>query len=204
MVNIINNNYTISDIKEKIGIVDLIGETIKLEKKGPKYWGLCCFHEEKTSSFMVDPDRQRFYCFACQSGGDVFDFVMKREGLQFREALVTLAERAGINIELDPATKKKVREVAHQHQIETEEEEHLEALLREKRHNLASLCRLYGKALLLLEPGRDFDEYPPLVISAIKRLPTIEVVHDILISGSPDDQLDILLLTGRVMYPWAD
>ncbi len=85
-------------IKERINVADLIGEYLKLERAGSNFKALCPFHNEKTPSFMVNPERNFWYCFGCQKGGDIFSFVQEMEGLEFREALERLAERAGVEI----------------------------------------------------------------------------------------------------------
>lgn len=85
-------------IKERIGAADLIGEYLKLERAGANYRALCPFHNEKTPSFMVNPERNFWYCFGCQKGGDIFNFVQDIEGLTFRETLTRLAERAGVEL----------------------------------------------------------------------------------------------------------
>jgi len=88
------------EIKSRIDIVELIGNTVQLKKAGRNYKGLCPFHSEKTPSFVVFPDSQNWRCFgACNEGGDVFNFVMKREGWDFPETLRFLAERAGVELE---------------------------------------------------------------------------------------------------------
>ena len=91
---------TISDVKERIDIVALVSEYTPLTKAGKNYKGLCPFHAEKHASFFVFPDRQTWRCFgACGEGGDAFSFMMKKEGVDFREALEMLAQRAGVQIE---------------------------------------------------------------------------------------------------------
>jgi DNA primase len=90
----------IEEIKERIDIVDLISGYVPLKKAGRTYKGLCPFHAEKTPSFVVFPHTQTWHCFgACGTGGDIFAFLMQREGLDFSEALRRLAERAGVILE---------------------------------------------------------------------------------------------------------
>lgn len=85
-------------VKERIDIVDLVGDYVPLKKAGSNYKGLCPFHGEKTPSFSVSQERQTFHCFGCGKGGDVFSFLMELEGLSFPEALEQLAARAGVEI----------------------------------------------------------------------------------------------------------
>ncbi len=91
---------TVDDVKQRIDIVDLISQYVTLKKAGRSFIALCPFHVERTPSFHVDPQRQTWHCFgACGTGGDIFAFVMKKEGCDFREALRVLAERAGVALE---------------------------------------------------------------------------------------------------------
>ena len=84
------------EIKQRINVVDLISSYLTLKKAGRNYKAPCPFHNEKTPSFMVSPDKQIWYCFGCNQGGDVFSFIEKIEGLDFVGALNMLADRAGV------------------------------------------------------------------------------------------------------------
>lgn len=88
----------LEQIKERVDIVELIQGYLRLQKAGMNYKGLCPFHNERTPSFMVSPDKQIWHCFGCSSGGDVFKFLMQIEGLEFKEALQVLAKRAGVEV----------------------------------------------------------------------------------------------------------
>src|SRR6476660_1499694 len=92
-----------AEVKNKLSVVDVVGETVSLKKAGTTYKGLCPFHGEKTPSFVVTPARESWHCFGCGLGGDIFSFVMQRDGVTFPEALRTLAQRAGV--EIDERTK---------------------------------------------------------------------------------------------------
>jgi DNA primase len=90
---------TLARIKERTDIVALIGETVRLTRRGRSFVGLCPFHKEKSPSFHVHPERGFFHCFGCQESGSAIDFVMKTNGLDFLEAVRMLADRSGIVLE---------------------------------------------------------------------------------------------------------
>ena len=88
----------IEEIRQNNDVVDIISQYVHLTRKGRNYFGLCPFHNEKSPSFSVSPDRQIFHCFGCGVGGNVYTFLMKIEGITFKEALEQLAERANIQL----------------------------------------------------------------------------------------------------------
>ena len=91
-----NNN--IEQIKERLNIVDVVSSYIKIEKAGMNFKACCPFHNEKTPSFFISPDRGTFKCFGCGEGGDIFTFVEKYGGLDFKGSLKILAEKAGVEL----------------------------------------------------------------------------------------------------------
>ncbi|MBV9100489.1 MAG: DNA primase [Candidatus Dormibacteraeota bacterium] len=89
----------VAEIKSRLDIVEVIGGYVALQRHGREFTGLCPFHAEKTPSFTVSQERQAWYCFGCQEGGDLFTFVERIEHVDFRPALEMLAERAGVELE---------------------------------------------------------------------------------------------------------
>jgi DNA primase len=120
---------TVDDVKQKIDIIDVIGQYVSLKKAGRNFKALCPFHSEKTPSFMVFPDKGTWHCFgACGTGGDAFSFLMKRENIDFGEALRRLAQRAGVELVREhpgeDVERKRLREIlasaaAHYHYLLT-------------------------------------------------------------------------------------
>jgi len=99
----------VAEIKSKLPVADIVGETVALKRAGTVHKGLCPFHAEKTPSFIVTPDRETWHCFGCGEHGDIFTFLMRRDGLDFREALARLAERAGVELSQHTAREDRHR-----------------------------------------------------------------------------------------------
>jgi len=133
----------IEEIKNRVGIVDLVSEYVTLKKAGRNFVGLCPFHTEKTPSFSVNPEKQIFYCFGCGEGGDVFAFLMKLNGTSFAEAARYLAKKAGITL---PVRKMTGEEKSR----ETE---------KEKLHRINAIAAQFFSSQLSSERGRSARDY---------------------------------------------
>jgi len=130
----------VDEVKQRLDIVDVVGQYVQLQKAGRNYKALCPFHAERTPSFFVSPERQSWHCFgACGTGGDILSFVMKRENLEFGEALRLLAERAGVTL-----AEQRPEEEAERNR------------LREANDAAASF---YHRALLSSEAGQTAKHY---------------------------------------------
>lgn len=101
---------TVEEIKNRLSVVDVVGQYVKLTKAGKYYKGLSPFNSEKTASFYVSPDRGLYHCFSSGKGGDMFTFVEEMEGVDFKGALKILAEKAGVEIVPESKEKKDKRE----------------------------------------------------------------------------------------------
>jgi len=192
----------IEEIKRKIDIVDLISGYLMMKKAGANFKAPCPFHQEKTASFMVSPEKQIFKCFGCSKGGSVFDFVMEMEGMNFREALEFLANRAGVILK----TTKSTKEYQQEKDIKTRifQINHLSALVFNKlltAHPAGEEARKYLKTRGITE--KTIKEF------VIGFAPQKPVVRDFLLNkgyyageikqaGSPE------LFKNRIMFPIFD
>jgi DNA primase len=133
----------IDEIKRRINIVDLVSGYVNLKQTGRSFIGLCPFHQEKTPSFTVNPDKQIFYCFGCGEGGNAITFVMKHSGLSFPEAVRQLAKKTGVTIPSRPLS----------------DEERGRLSLREKMLRLHSLAAAYYAERLRGPEGGPVRQY---------------------------------------------
>lgn len=153
-------NSAVEEIKSKLEIVPLISEYVQVKKTGASFMAVCPFHQEKTPSLHISPDKQMWYCHGCGEGGDIFGFVMRVEGLDFLDALRLLAKKAGVTLSKDDA------------KANTERQKLMEV------NGLAA--KFFHEVLLKLpqaEPGRAY---------ATKRALTKETMEDFMIGFSPN------------------
>jgi len=140
----------VDEIKSRLDIVDIVSETVKLRHAGKNYTGFCPFHPNtKTPAFVVFPDTQTWRCFGqCNEGGDIFSFVMKREGWDFPETIRNLAERAGVTLqEFTPQQQEKVEENEHLREILSMAVTFFQHQLRNTDAGKESLDYLYKRRL---------------------------------------------------------
>ena len=139
----------IEEVRSRNDIVDVIGQSVQLKKKGSTYFGLCPFHNEKTGSFSVSPNKQMYYCFGCGAGGNVFTFVQNYENMTFPEAVQYLAERAGVQLpqrEETPEEKQRAGKKEKLLEINKEAAKYFYALLRSD-HGAQALSYFQGRGL---------------------------------------------------------
>ncbi len=132
-----------AEVKSKLSVVEVVGETVNLKKAGSTYKGLCPFHGEKTPSFVVTPARDSWHCFGCGLGGDIFSFVMQRDSVTFPEALRTLAQRAGV--EIDERTKREDAHKARLRQVLDSAIAFYHAVLTSSNAGVGALDYLHGR-----------------------------------------------------------
>ena len=99
----------LDDVVARNDILDVVSSYVHLTRKGSNYFGLCPFHNEKTGSFSVSPDKQIFYCFGCKKGGGVINFIMEEENLSFPDAVRFLAKRAGLEVPEETENQENTR-----------------------------------------------------------------------------------------------
>ena len=134
-----------AEVKSKLSVVEVVGETVTLKKAGTTYKGLCPFHGEKTPSFVVTPARENWHCFGCGLHGDIFSFVMQRDGATFAEALRALAERAGV--EIDERTKREDARKARLRKVLDHAIAFYHAVLTSSKTGAAALEYVHGRGI---------------------------------------------------------
>jgi DNA primase len=164
---------TLDRVKRDANVVEIIGESVKLTKRGRSFVGLCPFHKEKTPSFHVNPERGFYHCFGCQASGDAIKFVRETEGLDFIEAVRRIAERMGIDI-VETAS-------------DAERKQHAEVRRRQQElYDVNAAAAAYFERMLREHPLRDVAES--------------ELLRRALVAESPTDAIADALQAFRVGY----
>lgn len=192
-------------IKQKINIVDLIQEYLLLKKAGINFKANCPFHQEKTPSFMVSPERQIFKCFGCQKGGDIFKFLMEKEGMDFKEALEYLAKKAGIVLKRKPQEKNLKDRLF---EVNLKAQEFFHYLLTQ--HSLGKKALAYVKKRGLSETSiaefglgyapRSWESLTKFLLK--RRFLTTEIIESGLGVASKQSSYD--RFRGRIVFPLID
>ncbi len=118
------NPQVIAQVRDATDLVEVASDHVKLKKRGRKYEGLCPFHEEKTPSFSIDPEKGLFYCFGCHAGGDAIKFVMELERLSFPEAVERLARQFGVHLPPASPDARRRRQTSDRLRTVLEEAQH--------------------------------------------------------------------------------
>lgn len=146
---------TIEQVREAIDIVQIVGEYVRLKKKGRDQWACCPFHTEKSPSFKVSTDRQLFHCFGCGKGGNVFTFLMEHEGMSFVEAVRHLADRAGVPIRETRSDHRRdeMERLNYAHEVAVE---YYQQLLNDPKYKVVLDNYLMNKRGMNLESIQEF------------------------------------------------
>ncbi len=171
----------VEKIKQKLDIVEVIGERLQLKKAGRNFKVPCPFHNEKTASFVVSPERQIWHCFGCQKGGDMFTFIQEYENVTFAEALKELAVKAGVKLTKSPARSDRERK-------------------QELIYSLNHLSAQFYNYLLLSHPaGKRALEY----VTKERKL-TIPLIKTFMIGFAPNNDALVKYLIGKKRYQEDD
>jgi DNA primase len=200
----------VDEVKQKTDILGVVSQYVKMTKAGKMYRGLCPFHSEKHGSFFVYPEQQTWHCFgACATGGDVFSFIMKKEGLDFGEALRLLARRAGVILPESPELQAKGKEKDRIYEINQFTAEFYHGGLA--KPGPAEKAREYAKRRGLSEKTIDDFElgFSPVSWEALKaHLTSIGYKEDelvkagVLVQGDNGQSYD--RFRGKLMFPVRD
>ena len=138
----------VDEVKERLDIVDVVSDYVSLQKSGRNFKALCPFHNEKTPSFFVFPERQTWHCFgSCGTGGDIFSFVMKKEGIDFGQALKNLADRAGVQLVSKQKEQAKERAFERLYSINEDAARYYHSLLLDEKTGAGAMRYLEDRGI---------------------------------------------------------
>ncbi len=198
----------IREVRDRVDIVQVIGRSVQLKARGRNHVGLCPFHQEKTPSFNVSPERSSFYCFGCHASGDVFTFIQRIEGKNFPESVRGLAAEVGIEIEerVETLAEREARERKQRLTEVTEAVQDLYAELLVSPAGGAARRYLHGRDLkddelkaygVGFAGGRDLRRYPQLEACSDAELEAVGAL-------SRGEHGDYHRFTERVTFPIRD
>jgi DNA primase (bacterial type) len=160
------------------------------KQKGRAFWLSCPFHQDRTPSMKVDPERQTFHCFGCGAHGSVVDFIMQLHGLSFKDALVYLGIKSGQPVQIDPA-------IARQRKIQKDYETAINNLYEKLCHQSRELHKV--RIQVKENPGALTDQGAAYFAGLMGKLAEIDFKIDTLIEGSFEDKI-FLLRDGKYAY----
>ena len=196
------NKDFIEDVRAASNIVEVIGRHVQLRKRGRTHIGLCPFHNEKTPSFNVNPDRQMFYCFGCGAGGDVFKFLMLHESMSFPDAVIDLAKNAGLKIPVKSKSQAKL-ELKKTQLVEINEAAN-QWFMKNRDERITSYLKdrgLSDESIEKFQLGYALDQWDGLTKALkgkfkVEELESLGLIHK---SSSSDSYID--KFRNRVMIP---
>lgn len=193
----------IDAIKERLNLYDVISDIVTLKPSGKgRFFGLCPFHDERSPSFTVMPDKGFYHCFGCKEGGDLFDFVMSTQKVEFVEALEILAQRAGVKIETHDNERSAIKRSIYSIN-ETATEFYVDQL---KRHTAARdyLARrgLSDEIIEEFRLGYAPDDWSSIIKSLSGDVKTDDLIQAGLVKTKNDRTYDVF--RHRIMFPISD
>lgn len=199
------------EIKSKIDVVDLVSEYLPLKPAGTgSFKALCPFHQEKTPSFYVSRPRQTWHCFGCDTGGDIFTFVEKIEGMEFREALEHLAGKAGVELPKFQGKREDRSKKKRLHEVNELAAKFFQHKLNEAEEGQTARTYLKGRAIDdlasdLFRLGYSPDEWDALTKALLKRgITSQELLEAGLVAKSQKKDGVYDRFRGRLMFPISD
>ncbi len=209
-IGVKNMDNQVEEVKRKIDIVEFLGSFITLKRTGRNFKAICPFHQEKTPSFYVSPDRQFWYCFgACQEGGDVIKFLMKWENITFVEALRELADKVGVKLKRlsfeDRVWKKRERLIG----LNTLAAEYFEFIIHKSKYGKKALDYLRSRNLReatikKFQLGYAPDSWDSLMKFLVKKKYSEDEIFEsgLLVKGQRGNLYD--RFRGRIVFPIKD
>ena len=207
-------SYLIDQIRQSNNIVEVISEYLPLKKTGSNFKALCPFHQEKTPSFIVSPQKEIFHCFGCGEGGNVFNFLMKHEKISFIETVERLAQRAGISLPEDKTSQEEASRISRERESLFEINHHAASFYQRclKSSGSAQKAREYLKKRGLKEeiidkfglgyaPGSGSSLLEAAVNKGYSKA-LLEKAGLITFSEKRNDYCD--LLSNRIIFPISD
>ena len=201
---------TVGKIMDAANIVEVVSDYVHLTKRGANYVGLCPFHNERTPSFSVSPKRNFCYCFSCKKGGSPVNFIMEKEGLSYRDALLQLAKKYGIKVEERELTdEERVRQNQREAMMVANEWAMIEMsknLVSTEEGRNVGLSYLYGRgvtdeAIKRFRLGYALDNATALLEAAKKKGIAEETLRELGLVGVSQQGRPYDRFRGRVIFP---